>query len=189
MLVYTTSGTGSFPFELTDMNTAGKPLTLTVTNNTTGLKILKVDAETGKPLEGAGFRIKVKHGLGFDTLKFIEQSDGSFFPDENGSVMDLKVNNKGEVVVYGLPMGNVWIEEAIVPEGYFPTSAVRVEITKEHTSAKPFEVTIKNSRSVKLGLDNDWWEIPAMIGGGVLLLSGAAACVILRRRKMTGKGE
>ena len=41
---------------------------------------------------GAGFRIKVRDGLGFETLTFTQQDDGSFFYDANGTVMDMMVD-------------------------------------------------------------------------------------------------
>ncbi len=116
-------GDASIPFELKTSHSTVAPLALTVTNNATGLVIFKVDADTSKPLTGAGFRIKVKKGLGFGTLTFKEQTDGSFFYDPNGTLMDLKVDANGKVTVYGLPLGDIWVEESIVPEGYFPIAA------------------------------------------------------------------
>ena len=175
-------GDASIPFELKTSRSTVAPLALTVTNNATGLVIFKVDADTSKPLTGAGFRIKVKKGLGFGTLTFKEQTDGSFFCDPNGTLMDLKVDANGKVTVYGLPLGDIWIEESIVPEGYFPIAAARVELLSENTSAKPYEITIKNSRYVKLGMDSDWWEFPAMIVGIVAIIGGATFFVIKRRK-------
>ena len=38
---------------------------------------------------------------------------------------------------------------------------------------------------VKLGMDSDWWEFPALCGGVLLLLGGlvAAAIVVAKKRK------
>src|SRR5699024_6738592 len=92
--------------------------------------------------------------------------------DGNGKETDLMVDKNGEVVVLGLPVGTIWIEESVVPAGYFPVTARKAEITKETSALSPMVIKVPNSKSVKLGLDNDWWEIPAMIAGAVLLLGG-----------------
>jgi len=172
-----------FAVKLTDANDLDNPCKLTVENDPTGLKILKIDAQTGKPLTGAGFRIKVKDGLGFETLTFTKQEDGSFFFDEKGTVMDMMVDVNGEITIYGLPLGDVWIEESIVPEGYFPISAQKAEITKETSFENPFVMTIENSVFVKLGMDSDWWEFPALMAGIALALGGGITFIMLRRKK------
>ena len=155
----------AFSVKLTDAHSLSAPYALTVENCPTGLKISKVDTANNKPLMGAGFRIKVRDGLGFETLTFTKQQDGSFFYDPNGTVMDMMVDGNGEIMIYGLPLGDIWIEESIVPEGYFPNAAARVEITKKNKSTDPYKITIKNSKYVKLGMDSDWWEFPALMLG------------------------
>ena len=177
---------GTTEIELTDKHSEAAPCKVTVNNCPTGVKIIKVDAKTEKPLTGAGFSIKVKDGLGFETLTFTKQADGKYSFDENGKEMDLMVDKNGEVVILGLPMGAIWIEESVVPSGYFPVTARKAEITKETSAIKPIEIKVPNNRSVKLGMDNDWWELPAMIAGALLLLGGAAFFVIKRKRKMKG---
>lgn len=177
---------GTTEIELTDKHSEAAPCKLTVNNCPTGIKIIKVDAKTEKPLTGAGFSIKVKDGLGFETLTFTKQVDGKYFFDENGKEMDLMVDKNGEVVILGMPLGAVWIEESVVPAGYFPVTARKAEVTKDTSALKPLEIKIPNSKSVKLGLDNDWWELPAMIAGALLLLGGAAFLVIKRRKKLRG---
>lgn len=131
---------------------------------------------------GAGFRIKVRDGLGFETLTFTQQEDGSFFYDANGTVMDMMVDGNGEIMIYGLPLGNIWIEESIVPDGYFPNPAAKVEITKNNKADNPYEITIKNSKYVKLGMDSDWWEFPALMLGIALAVSGVVLVVIKRKK-------
>lgn len=180
---------GTTEIELTDHHSESAPCKVTVNNCPTGIKIIKVDAKTEKPLTGAGFTIKVKDGLGFETLTFTKQADGKYFFDEKGTVMDLMVDKNGEVVILGLPMGAIWIEESVVPTGYFPVTARKAEITKETSAVKPIEIKVPNDRSVKLGMDNDWWELPALIAGAVLLLGGAAFLVIKRRKKLRGSEE
>ena len=173
----------SISFELTSAHGMSKPLNLTINNCPTGIKLIKLDADTNRPLTGAGFRIKVKDGTGFATLSFTKQEDGKYFFDENGKETDLMVDKNGEVVILGLPMGAVWIEESVVPAGYFPVTARKAEITKETSALSPMVIKVPNSKSVKLGLDNDWWEIPAMIAGAVLLLGGAVVLYVRRKNK------
>lgn len=180
---------GTTEIELTDKHSEAAPCKVTVNNCPTGIKIIKVDAKTEKPLTGAGFSIKVKDGLGFETLTFTKQADGKYFFDENGKEMDLMVDKNGEVVILGLPMGAIWIEESVVPTGYFPVTARKAEITKETSAVKPIEIKVPNNRSVALGMDNDRWELPAMIAGALLLLGGAAFLVIKRRKKLKGSEE
>ena len=177
---------GTTEIELTDKHSEAAPCKLTVNNCPTGIKIIKVDAKTEKPLTGAGFSIKVKDGLGFSTLTFTKQADGKYIFDKDGKDTVLMVDNNGEVVILGMPLGAVWIEESIVPAGYFPVPARKAEITQDTSALKPLEIKIPNSKSVKLGLDNDWWELPAMIAGALLLLGGAAFLVINRRKKLGG---
>lgn len=174
-----------YSFRLTDADSLSEPYEMNIENAPTGLKILKVDAKTGKPLTGAGFRIKVKNGIGFETLTFSQTEDGGYFYDENGAVMDLMVDVNGEIMLYGLPLKSVWIEESIVPEGYFPNSAQKTEITKETSFDNPLTLKIENSLFVKLGMDSDWWEFPALILGIALALGGTVFFVI--RRKKTHK--
>lgn len=177
-----------FSITLTDAHALSTPNKLTVENCPTGLKILKKEATTGNPLTGAGFRIKIRDGLGFETLSFTKLENGSYFYDPNGTVMDMMVDGKGEILIHGLPLGDLWIEESIVPEGYFPVSAARIELKKEHTSTIPFEVTIKNSKYVKLGMDSDWWEFPALMLGIALAVGGAVTFVVVKRKR-TKKSE
>ncbi len=172
-----------YSFTLTDSYSLSSPFELTVENCPTGLKISKVDSATDRPLMGAGFRIKVRDGLGFETLTFTQQEDGSFFYDANGTVMDMMVDGNGEIMIYGLPLGNIWIEESIVPDGYFPNPAAKVEITKNNKADNPYEITIKNSKYVKLGMDSDWWEFPALLLG-IALAIGGVVLVVIKRKKL-----
>lgn len=92
----------SIAVELTTAHSKSKPLAVTVNNCPTGVKIIKIDAKTNKPLTGAGFRIKVKDGLGFETLTFTKQADGKYFYNAKGTVMDLMVDGNGEAFILGL---------------------------------------------------------------------------------------
>ena len=179
---------GTTEIELTDKHSETAPCKVTVNNCPTGVKIIKLDAATNQSLTGAGFCIKVKDGLGFATLSFTKQEDGKYFFDEKGKETDLMVDKNGEVVILGLPMGAIWIEESVVPKGYFPVTARNAEITKETSALSPMVIKVPNSKSVKLGLDNDWWEIPAMIAGAVLLPAGSIALLVIKRRNKESEG-
>ena len=166
-------------------NGINNPARVRVENTPTGLIIHKIDQETGNPLSGAGFRLKVKNGLGFDTLTFDRMDDGSYFynAEGNGEYTDLMVNGMGDLVIYGLPLGYVWIEEVVTPDGYFPIAAQKAEITEETSFTNPIELIIKNSKYIKLGMDSDWWEFPALIGGITLAVGGAAAYIVIASRR------
>ena len=170
-------------FTLTDHDGVSDPKVVTVENCPSGLKIMKVDAKSGNPLAGAGFCIKVMGKDDFEILKFRKEADGSFFCDPNGTTTDMITDGTGELTIYGLPLGTVWIEESITPDGYFPISAQKVELTNEHTLSNPFVIRIDNHKFVKLGMDSDWWEFPALCGGVLFLLGGLAAAVIVVAKK------
>ena len=173
----------SISFELSSAHSMSKPLNPTINNCPTGIKLIKLDVDTNKPLTGAGFSIKVKDGLGFSTLTFTKQADGKYIFDKDGKDTVLMVDNNGEVVILGMPLGAVWIEESVVPAGYFPITARKAEVTKDTSALKPLEIKIPNSKSVKLGLDNDWWEIPAMVAGAAAVLGGAVYLYIRNKRR------
>ncbi|MBR2592605.1 MAG: hypothetical protein IKD62_06550, partial [Oscillospiraceae bacterium] len=170
-------------FTLTDKDGVSAPRVVSVENCPTGLKIKKIDAKSGNPLAGAGFCIKVQGESDFVILKFRKEADGSYFYDKNGTITDMVTDGTGEITIYGLPLGTVWIEESITPDGYFPISAQKVELTKENTNGNPFVIQIDNHKFVKLGMDSDWWEFPALCGGILLLLGGLVAALIIVVRK------
>lgn len=166
-------------------NGISNPVRVTVVNTTTGLIIHKIDQESGNPLSGAGFCLKVRNGLGFTDLTFDRMDDGSYFynAEGNGEYTDLMVDGMGNLTIYGLPLGYVWIEEVVTPEGYFPIPAQKVEITEETTFESPIEFTIRNSKYIKLGMDSDWWEFPALMGGIGLAVAGTVAYIVIASRK------
>jgi len=99
------------------------------------------------------------------------------------------VDANGEVYVHGLPLGDVWIEESVVPTGYFPVSARKIEVTSEMSAVKPLEIKIPNNKSVKLGMDTDKYNVFIAIGACLLVCGGVAFFIIKRRRKLKGSGE
>lgn len=177
----------SISITLTDHDSVSNPKVVRVENCPTGIKILKVDASSGNPLMGAGFRIKIKGESDFETLTFRALDDGSYFVDPEGKITDLMVDGNGEITLYGVPLGDIWVEECVTPDGYFPISAQKLTVTKEMSNDKPYTLRIENHKFVKLGMDSDWWEFPALCGGVLLLLGGAAIGIVMivrRKRRM-----
>ena len=60
---------------------------------------------------GAGFCIKVQGESDFVILKFRKEADGSYFFDPKGTTTDMITDGTGEITIYGLPLGTVWIED------------------------------------------------------------------------------
>ena len=176
---------GTITVTIGSNNGISNPVRVTVVNTPTGLIIHKIDQESGNPLSGAGFRLKVRNGLGFTDLTFDRMDDGSYFynAEGNGEYTDLMVDGMGNLTIYGLPLGYVWIEEVVTPEGYFPIPAQKVEITEETTFESPIEFTIRNSKYIKLGMDSDWWEFLALMGGIGLAVAGTVAYIVIASRK------
>ena len=174
-------------FTLTDRHGVNDPLVLSVENRPTGLVIRKIDGSSNNPLSGAGFAVKVQSGDGFETLHFKKVDDNTYYLDSEGQFTDMITGASGNLTVLGLPEGTVWIEETVTPEGYFPISAQKAVLTSENTDLTPLELVIKNYKFVKLGMDSDWWEFPALCLA-LLLLVGAGITVtviLVRKRKRT----
>ncbi len=170
--------------DITDKHGISTPLTAELLNIPTGLKVFKVHAETGERITGAGFTIKVQGALFFDTLRFSLLDNGWYRLDPDGSHTQLMVDDNGELRIAGLPLGDVWLEESAVPEGFFPNPAVKLEITADHSYEMPLEVTVKNSPAVKLGIDSDKYD-PIIAIGLCLVIAGftIARFVALRKKK------
>lgn len=156
-----------------------------MTNSPTMLEIYKVIYETNKPLAGAGFR--VKNFLGLNTLHFTQNEDGSYRLDKDGEVTEIMVDRNGKAVIYGLPIGNYWLEEKTVPAGYYPTAPVKVTIGETNSIDVPYQAVIPNSVFVKLGLDRDKYNVPIAIGATLLVLGGVIFMAIRRKRKRKKK--
>lgn len=153
----------------------------TMTNSPTVLEINKVIYESNEPLTGAGFRIK--DFLGLNTLHFTKNEDGSYRLDEDGDVTEILVDENGQAVIYGLPVGNYWIEESTVPTGYYPAAPVKITISETNNIDMPYETIIPNSKFVKLGLDRDRYNVPIAIGLTLLAIGGTVFLLIKRKRK------
>lgn len=151
-----------------------------MTNSPTALQISKVIYETNEPLTGAGFR--VKGVLGLKTFHFVENEDGSYRFDKAGEITEIMVDENGKALVYGIPLGSYWLEEATTPEGYYPTAPVKVTIDETNDINAPYESVIPNSVFVKLGLDRDRYNVPIAISA-ITLAAAAGLLLILRRRR------
>ena len=95
------------------------------------------------------------------------------------------VNEAGELLVLGLPLEtDIWREESVVPEGYFPIGAQMLRLTNEHTIDAPLTMTVENAPFVKLGLDTDKYN--PLIGIG-MCLAGVGIVTwrfIVRKRRL-----
>ena len=156
-----------------------------MTNSPTTLEINKVIYKTNEPLTGAGFL--VKNFLGLNTLHFTKNENGSYRLDKDGDVTEIMVDENGKALIYGLPLGNYWLEETTVPEGYYPAAPVKVTIGDMNNIEVPYKVVIPNSVFVKLGLDRDKYNVPIAIGATVLVIGGVIFMVLRRRRKRRNK--
>ncbi|MDL2218096.1 hypothetical protein LJC27_05505, partial [Christensenellaceae bacterium OttesenSCG-928-M15] len=145
------------------------------------LKISKVHAKSGKPLQGAAFALKAQGNLS-TPLRFTLK-DGAYWFDEKGNVTQIDMDKNAEALVLGLPVGKYVLEETVVPEHFFPAVPQNVEIAAAHTSASPQTVVVQNTPTVKLGIDSD--KFNTVIGIGVLLLAMLIFCCsyFLRLRK------
>ena len=149
----------------------------TMSNCPTILEIYKVIYESNEPLTGAGF--KVKNYLGLNTLTFIKNEDGSYTLDKDGCVTEIVVDENGKAIVYGLPIGNYWLEESITPSGYYPTAPIKINISETNDMEAPYKAVIPNSVFVKLGLDRERYIIPIVIG----LILAATVLFYIKRKK------
>lgn len=177
----------NYSLTVTNENGMNNPYRATITNSPTALKILKIHGQTGNPLTGAGFTLKIKEGLGFKTMTFTKAEDGRYIFDTKGKETKLMVNAKGELTVIGAPLGEVWIEESVVPSGFFPNPAYKVIMTEDYTFEVPFEIVIKNAPFVKLGIDSDKYNVVIAIGICVLGIGITAWRLIATKCKRNKK--
>ena len=175
----------SYPLTVTDEHGESNPYIALIYNAPTALRVYKVHGTTGKPITGAGFTFKVKVDGKDDlqTLSFVKLDDGIYRYDPNGTETELMVDANGELFVICLPLGDVWMEESVVPKGYFPAAAVKMAITTDHCPDEPYTVTIPNEPSVKLGLDTDKYDVLIAIGVAVAAICVAVWRIIARKRK------
>ena len=151
-----------------------------IENQPTGVRVSKIN-ERGEPLAGAGFAVK-KAGFLQSILPFTKADEGVYRYDPNGKETTLMTDENGKLLILELPNAEYWLEEAIIPEGYFPAAPTAFTVTEKDTYKTPLEIAIQNSPWVKLGLDTDKYNrlIAALligIGAGIPIL------MIIRHRK------
>lgn len=172
----------SYPLTVTDEHNTSNPYIALIYNAPTALKVHKVHEMTSKALTGAGFSFKTNDGLGFKTLVFTLLESGKYKFDQNGKETKLMVDDNGELFVIGLPLGDVWMEESVVPDGYFPAAPVKLTITKDHCVEEPLTITFPNSPFVKLGMDTDKYNVIIAIGLALAGIGVVTWRVLARRR-------
>ncbi|MGI6175200.1 MAG: SpaA isopeptide-forming pilin-related protein [Christensenellales bacterium] len=177
-------GANSYILTVTEAHSESSPGKMVITNAPTGLKVTKIHADTRQPLTGAGFSFKVKNGLFFTTLRFTQLENGWYKADEAGTVSEMMVDENGDMMVIGLPLGDVWLEETTAPDGYFPVPARKLDITADHTFDMPLTITVENNPAVKLGIDSDKYNSLIAMGICALVAAGVAAKYILWRKKL-----
>ena len=173
----------SYPITLTNEHGESNPYHALIYNAPTAVKVLKIHETTKQPVTGAGFSFKVKDGLILKTLSFTQIEAGKYKYDANGKETKLMVDDKGELFVIGMPLGDVWMEESVVPKNFFPAAAVKFTITKDHCPDEPLTISIPNAPSVKLGLDTDKYNVFIAIGLAIVGVGVVAWRVIARRKK------
>lgn len=175
----------SYQVSITEEHGQSSPYHAVIYNAPSALRVYKVHADTKEPLSGAGFTFKTKGLLLFNTLKFTKLEDGKYVLDKEGQEEQLMVNEAGELLVLGLPLEtDIWMEESVVPEGYFPIGAQMLRLTNEHTIDAPLTMTVENAPFVKLGLDTDKYN--PLIGIG-MCLAGVGIVTwrfIVRKRRL-----
>lgn len=130
----------SYELTITDEHSEANPYSALIFNAPTALKVYKIKDSDKLPLTGAGFSFKVKDGfldLGFKTLKFEKLENGWYKQSENGTIDTIMVDKNGEAFIMCLPIGDVWLEETVVPKGYFPVAATKLTFTSDHCVKEP----------------------------------------------------
>lgn len=174
-------------FTLTDANTINAPLKTGMADKPLMLKIRKVTREN-KILTGAGFAIKAEGALN-KALTFTKDDKGVYRYDPSVKETTIMVNEKGEAVIYGLPIGEYQLEETVVPKGYFPAPPQKIIIKSENDTDKPFEAVVVNDVTVKLGFDTDKWRLPMAIVLFVLALGGGVFVFLKLRQNRRGESD
>ena len=88
------------------------------TNEPTSLAIVKEDAEDGRRLKGAVFKLyRLRAGEEPELTRF-RLEDGTYVADKDGRFTTICSNSDGEIVVLRLPNGDYRLVETMAPSGY-----------------------------------------------------------------------
>jgi LPXTG-motif cell wall-anchored protein len=156
--------TTPFPFEIVSGQT-GDIIVLNTPQEqeyiTGNLKILKVDADSGKALKGAVFSVYADSAL-TDLVESGVETDAD-----------------GVALVEGLDAGTYYIVETKAPSGYKKIlGSITATVKAEDTVTLKVLNTKTEEQDYQTGTDDYNW----LIGGGVVLLLGLAAILWSRRR-------
>lgn len=153
---------------------------LSVVDLPLALKIRKVHAKTQQPLKGAAFRLKWADDFTMPiTFAF---RDGVYWYDVYGGESVIQTDENAEAIIYGLPASQYQLEEAVVPQGFFPAVPQSIGIAMAHTSETPKEVVVVNTPAVKLGMDSARFNVVTAIVLTVLIVGAITLAAVQRRR-------
>ena len=150
-----------------------------MTNDPTAVRIQKKDKGTGESLCGAEFKISDEKGK----VLFFDLEDGIYYADERGDLDCVISDDKGDVVVRGLPLGAYHIREVAAPTGY---------ILDEQEYSFSIEVTNGIENAVVVLLENEQESVLVVKTGETgnlrpLLMTGLAGALggvyYLRKRR------
>ena len=110
-----------------EVKNSAETVKVTMSDEQTVTKILKIDDSTGKPLVGAKLQLL----------------------DAEGNLIDEWISSEEAYILYGLPYGTYTLKEVETPEGYVTADDVTFEVVD---SAKPLEIRMNDKiTEIKIG--------------------------------------
>jgi uncharacterized surface anchored protein len=156
-----------------------------------GVRILKTDGKTNKPLKGARFRLIKKSSSDY---KADLKKNG--YVKRGGKIYEVVSNDKGQVIITGIAYGKsgqsakaassaYWLVETKAPKGYKKLKApLAIVIDGKSFNKGVYKYTIKNTKSL-IGIDKQTGDYNDFILWGALLLVAAIAAGTLSRKRQT----
>lgn len=120
-------------------STQDVPTVVGVENQPLALEITKVDAQTLEPLAGVPFQLADGKG---NALKFKQQEDGVYHPDENGAET-VTTDAEGKLKFRYIPAGAYLLTEGEF-SGYSMGKPLEIAVGNENVVSNPCTVTIEN---------------------------------------------